>query len=207
MPKAHFSVLIPHYSTPNCDAALGLCIQMLRENTTSKGYELIVVHGFSDPYVFWNVYSDRAQHETLVFFNNDMLPAPGWDEFMLKHVTDNALVMGYLVEPGVIPPADQNLREDFGRTPATFRRTEFENFCKQQDVPEVASEMGWYMPVMLTRSFFSRMGKYPTAAPFPNPNDIAFWNHCVANGADLVRVRSFAYHFQGMSNPANDKNR
>lgn len=202
-----FSILIPHHSTPACDEALHLLIRMFRENTTCRDYELIVVQGFKDPYVFWNKYADHAQHENLVFFNNDMLPAPGWDELMMKHLTGNALVMGYLIEPGVIPPADQNIHKDFGRSPASFRRHEFEEFCKSQNVPELKQEMGWYMPVMLTRTFFTRMGKYPTAAPFPNPNDIAFWDHCVAQGANLVRVRSFAYHFQGMSNPFNDKNR
>lgn len=207
MPSPSLSILIPHYSTPSCDAALNLCIQMFRENTSCKNYELIVVHGFSDPYVFWNEYADHAQSNNLVFFNNDMLPAPGWDEFMLKHVTDNTLVMGYLIEPGVISPAPQNIHRDFGRTPNSFRRREFEEFCRAHEVPEVTQEMGWYMPVMLTLPFFAKMGKYPTIPPFPHPNDIAFWNHCESRGAELRRVRSFAYHFQGLSNPVNDKNR
>jgi hypothetical protein len=202
-----YSILIPHYSTPESDEALHLCIRMLRENSLRKDYELIVVQGYRDPYVFWNEYAERAKHEALAFFNNDMLPAPGWDEFPMKHLTDDALIMGYLVEPGVIAPADQNIRRDFGRRPSTFRRKEFEDFCTAQEVPEVSEQMGWYMPVALTKSFFRRMGGYPIQAPFPHPNDIAFWDHCRAQGARLLRVRSFAYHFQGMSNPENDRNR
>ena len=98
--KDGLSILIPHYSTPESDQALQLCITMFRENTACKNYELIVVQGFTDPYVFWNTYSEYARHEALVFFNNDMLPAPGWDTLMLKHLDDNSLVMGYLLEPG-----------------------------------------------------------------------------------------------------------
>jgi hypothetical protein len=180
---------------------------MFRENTTSQDYEVIVVRGFNDPYVFWNLYSDYARSEVLVFFNNDMLPAPGWDELMLKHVDDNSLVMGYLVEPGVISPASQNIHKDFGRKPETFQRKSFEDFCANTQAEEAKSELGWYMPVMLTKSFFIRMGRYPTDQPFPHPNDVAFWDRCVGQGAKLVRVRSFAYHFQGMSNPDHDKNR
>lgn len=190
-----------------CDESLSLAIQMFRENTTRRDYEMIVVQGYTDPYVFWNEYAERAQSEVLVFFNNDMLPAPGWDEFMLKHLDENSLLMGYLVEPGVISPARQNIHRDFGRSPRTFRRQEFERFSAQCEVPEMTHEMGWYMPVMLTRSFFLRMGRYPTDRPFPHPNDVAFWDRCLSRGAKLVRVRSFAYHFQGMSNPENDKHR
>jgi hypothetical protein len=199
------SVLIPHYSTPDTDIALQLCISMFRENTVCRNYELIIVQGFTDPYAFWNRYSDHARYEALVFYNNDMLPAPAWDTLMLKHLDDNSLIMGYLLEPGVIQPARQNIHKDFGRSPKTFRREDFERFCSQVDIPERVDEMGWYMPVMLTRTFFNRMGKYPTQKPFPHPNDAAFWDTCTRKGARLVRVRSFSYHFQGMSNPANDK--
>jgi hypothetical protein len=207
MAGSGFSILIPHYSTENCDAALHLCIRMLKENTLSEDYELIIVQGYKDPYLFWNEFAERAKFEKLAFFNNDMLPAPGWDEMMRKYVDDNSLVMGYLVEPGVIPPARQNIHRDFGRSPRNFKREEFERFCADVRVPEMTHEMGWYMPVMMTKSFFLRMGRYPTDRPFPHPNDVAFWDRCVSRGAGLVRVRSFAYHFQGMSNPENDRNR
>lgn len=201
------SILIPHLSSPLSDMSLYLCFQMFRENTTNKNHELIVVQGFTNPYNFWNVYSDRAQHEHIVFFNNDMLPAPGWDTEMQAHVDDNSLVMGYLVEPGVVPVARQNIEKDFGRSPFSFKRKDFESFCATYEAPEVKEELGWYMPVMMTRTFFARMGKYPTEPPFPHPNDIAFWDHCKGKGAKLVRVRSLAYHFQNLSNPAHDSKR
>src|SRR5579883_2399937 len=178
-PAPGLSILIPHYSTPRCDLSLHLAIQMFRENTANRNYELIVVQGFTDPYVFWNLYSDRARFDHLVFFNNDMLPAPGWDPLLQAHADDNSLVTGYLVEPGVLEVARQNIHRDFGRSPEHFRRMEFEHFCAGLDLPERKEELGWYMPVLMTRSFFSRMGKYPTERPFPHPNDIAFWNHCL----------------------------
>ncbi len=202
-----YSVLIPHLSTPECDRALHLCLETLRENSEVRDHEVIVVQGFTDPYAFWNRYADVAAHEVLVFLNNDMVPAPGWDRLMLRHIDDNSLVMGYLVEPGVLPPAKQNVHKDFGRRPASFRRKEFEDFCAAVDAPECTAEMGWYMPVMLTKSFFKSMGRYPNARPFPHPNDVAFFAACRDRGAQLKRVRSFAYHFQNLSNPTHDRNR
>jgi hypothetical protein len=56
------SILIPHYSTPDTDQALQLCITMFRENTVCRNYELIIVQGFADPYMFWNRYADQARH-------------------------------------------------------------------------------------------------------------------------------------------------
>ncbi len=202
-----YSVLIPHLSTPECDRALHLCLETLRENSLVRDHEVIVVQGFTDPYRFWNRYAESASNEVLAFFNNDMVPAPGWDRLMLDRVDDESIVMGYLVEPGVLPPAKQNIRMDFGRRPATFRRREFETFCGDYDAPDCVDEMGWYMPIMLTKSFFRRMGGYPTERPFPHPNDIAFFETCRARGARLKRVRSFAYHFQNLSNPSHDRNR
>ena len=207
MDNSGFSILIPHYSTQNCDAALHLCIRMFKENTLNEDYELIVVQGYKDPYLFWNEYSERARFERIVFFNNDMLPAPGWDRFMESYVDDNSLVTGYLVEPGVLDVARQNIHRDFGRRPETFRRKEFEAFCSTVHVPEIKEELGWYMPVMLTKNFFRRMGRYLIERPFPHPNDVLFWNHCLSRGARLLRVRSFAYHFQNMSNSLLDAKR
>lgn len=199
------SILIPHKSTPLNDQALELMLRMIRENTQEADREVIVVENHGDPYRFWNRYAEAAKHDALLFTCSDMPPAFGWDVLMKRHLDDNSIVTGHLVEPGVIGVAQENIQVDFGRTPGAFRREEFQRYVeRRQDIPEVRDGRGWYMPVLWTKALFLGMGKYPQERPFPAPNDIDFFNRCVERGAQLKQVRSFAYHFQNLSNPEHD---
>lgn len=201
------SILMPHHSTPLNDEALDLNIAMLKENTTSGPFEILLAREYGDPYRFWNDISDRAKYECLAFTCSDMLMAPGWDVAMMAHLDGESIVTGYLVEPGVIPVASKNITIDFGRTPGRFRRSEFEAYCSSLSVPEVRDGFGWYMPLMVTKGLFSRMGKYPSEQPFPHPNDLLFWEKATRAGVAFRQVRSFAYHFQNLSNPIHDAKR
>lgn len=205
--KTGISILIPHKTTPLNDAALSLNLSMLYENTRTDNLEVLIMREKKDPYVLWNEYAQKAKHEHLVFSNSDVLFAKNWDVYFQKHVNDNSIVTGYLVECGVIGVASQNIAKNFGTQCASFDRMAFENFCATHPVPEVKEERGWYMPCIMTKTFFSKMGMFKTELPFPNPNDSIFWEHCIANGATLTRVKSFAYHFQNLSNTTHDYKR
>jgi hypothetical protein len=203
-----YSILIPHKSTPHNDLALTLNLTMLDENSTQVPEDVRVMTENEDPYMLWNRYGEQARSEALVFSNSDVLMAPGWD-IMVKHVDDNSIVTGYLIEPGVIGVAACNIHKDFGKAPDKFHRRAFESFCATYGagVPEVVEERAWYMPCVMTKAFFLRMGKFPCDNAFPHPNDILFWNSCVERGARLLRARSFAYHFQCLSNIEHDYKR
>ena len=204
----NLSILIPHKSTPKNDQALELNLKMLRENTREQDREVIVVENYGDPYLMWNEYAKHARGRVLAFTSSDMLPAPDWDVFMLKHVHDNAVVTGYLVEPGVIGVAPQNIQVDFGRSPETFRREMFEKACGKYDFPEAVPGRGWYMPVMWTKDFFlNRLGGYHFIKPFPYHNDIHTFEKCEQLGAEFIRTRSFHFHFQALSFTEHDARR
>lgn len=196
------TIVIPHKRTPANDFALRLNLQMLLENT-SHSFELIVdTETPKDPYKIWNEASKQARGRILVFTNSDVLMAPSWDEMYIKHMEDNAILTGYLVEPGNVGVAAQNVALDFGRKPEDFHRQAFENwsFSQQWKVPEVRLERGWYMPCAFYRDWFNWTGGFDTTLGFPNPNDILFWEKCLNNfHTKLLRVKSFAYHFQALS--------
>ena len=199
------TILIPHYSRPVTDRALEVMLRILRENTVNPTREIVVAEQ-GDPYKMWNRYTRAALYEHVVFLNNDMMVAPGWDVAMQKHAGDGKIVMNYLVEPGVVSVDGRNIPKDFGRLPDAFRRAEFEAFAKdrEKDLPEVMEGMGWYMPCLFTKSYFLEMGGYPTAMAFPHHNDVLFWQHCASRGARFVKARSFTYHLQGLSNPEHE---
>ena len=194
------SIIIPHKSTILNDEAMHLNIQMLFDNTVMP-YELIIdTETPKDPYMIWNEASKHARGEYLVFSNSDVLMGPDWDVYMVTGCEYNSIVTGYLVEPGNIGVASVNIHKDFGRSPQSFKRGEFERFAANERVLSLKEERGWYMPCCVRKDWFLSTGGFPTDIPFPNPNDIIFWERCIEEyGTKLLRANSFAYHFQNLS--------
>src|SRR4030065_245347 len=194
------SIIIPHKRKDLNHQALALNIAMLNDNTHNS-YELIIdTECPRDPYKIWNEVAKTARADILVFSNSDVLMAPFWDVFFVGHMKENAIFTGYLVEPGNVGVAQQNIHKDFGRFPNTFRRQEFEHFAKHVKVPDIKEERGWYMPCAISKEWFLSTGGFDTTLGFPNPNDILFWNKCIEElGTKLYRCNSFAYHFQALS--------
>ena len=196
-----FTLIIPHKITALNNDAMGLNIRMLMENTVYP-FELIIdTEAPKDPYKIWNEAARVARGEFLVFSNTDVLMAPDWDQYFIEYCEPNSIVVEYLVEPGNIGVASENIYKDFGRAPKSFRRDEFEDFALRRNAfPELKEERGWYMPCCVRKDWFLSTGGFPTELGFPNPNDILFWNRCRDQlGTKFLRVNSFAYHFQNLS--------
>jgi hypothetical protein len=198
------TIIIPHKRTGMNDEALELNLKMLLRHTESS-FELIIDSETpKDPYQLYNSAARRARSETLVFSNTDVLMGPGWD-MLIDQVHPNSIVTGYLIEAGNIGVAETNIHMDFGKTPTLFDKYAFEAYVrdKLRHVElgnAVKEERGWFMPCAMNRNWFNSVGGFPTELPFPNPNDAIFWDNCIANlGTKLLRVPSFAYHFQNLS--------
>jgi len=201
MTNPDISIIVPHLRKSMNDAGLQLNIARLLENT-HYSFELVVSTEICDPYKIWNEASKVARSKILIFSNTDVIMAKGWDIPFVDNIQDNAILTGYLVEPGNIGVASENIHRDFGKTPYTFRPQEFEDFAAEhaKNVTEVKTERGWYMPCAVYRDWFNWTGGFDTTLGFPNPNDILFWNKVTSNfGTKLLRVRSYAYHFQALS--------
>ena len=196
------TIIIPHKRTPLNDQALQLNLQMINENTRCS-YELIIdTTEPANPYEIWNKTARMARAPVLVFSNSDVLLAPDWDVHLVDHLEDNSISVVYLVEPGTIGVAAENIKQDFGREPASFDREAFEKYVKVigRKVPEIKEERGWYMPCAVYRDWFAWTGGFDLDEPFPSPADIRFWNRCRDDyGTKFLRARSFAYHFQNLS--------
>lgn len=196
------TIVIPHKSTPMNDKALQINLESLLRNTVHS-YELIIdTECPKDPYKIWNEAATFARGKILVFTNSDVIMARGWDEPFFHFMEDNAILVGYLVEPGNIGVASENIQADFGRTPYNFDQQRFEDFVtsKVYSTPAMKHERGWYMPCAFYKDWFNWTGGFDTTLGFPNPNDILFWNKVTSQlGTKLLRVNSFAYHFQALS--------
>ena len=193
------SIIIPHKPGLNNDKALRLAINSILAYT-EYSYELILdmtVPG--DPYTIWNEASEQARGKTLIFSNSDVVFAPGWDILALFAVP-NTIVTGYIMEPGNIGVAPVNITANYGKHPDEFNESAFHSHAAKHKAPEIDHKRAWYMPCAMNRDWFLSTGKFPAEIPFPEPNDIKFWDYCVNKlGTSLVRVKSFSYHFQNQS--------
>lgn len=201
------SILLPHLRNPSNDAALRVCLDCLVANT-GLNYELIVesVEERRDIYSVLNQMAERANSEWLVFWNTDCFAAPGWLEPLYNLRDIHTIVSPVMVECGAIPVNDRNLERNFGRTPETFRRAEFEAWAQaggdwKPDWQEL--EESWYFPSLISRysfnflrGFDTHLGSFPT-----EPVDIYFWDKWRASGRKFRRVRSFIFHLQAYNEP------
>lgn len=196
------TIIIPHRRRPSNDKALMLALQSVLDNSVYD-HEIIVDLTYpKDPYRIWNETALNVQTPAIVFSNSDVVFAPEWDKHMIEQTLPNRIVTGYIVEPGNIGVAGVNITRDFGKHPDNFQRAEFEKFAKKHGAQKPAwkKERGWYMPCAMNRIWFLGTGGFPMEKPFPEPNDIAFWERCKKEyGTDFIRVNSYSYHFQNQS--------
>lgn len=194
------TVIIPHKRMEENDKALLLNLRMLLDNSCSSLEIIIDTESPKDPYIIYNEVARSARSEIIVMTNSDVLMAPDWDRGFIDHMQDNAILTGYLVEPKNVGVAGENIEKNFGKTPDTFDRNEFEGYAMSNGKPAVKEQRGWYMPCAFKKNWFLSTGGFDTSEAFPHASDVVFWDRCIKEfGTKLLRVNSFAYHFQALS--------
>lgn len=194
------SIIIPHKHEARNDAALSIALSCIVANTRSD-YELMVDSTTpGDPYVLFNDMALRATGEWVLFGNSDLFLAPNWDVELLKLADRDTMVSVTLVEPGAIGVHIENIHRDFGMTPETFRRAEFESFASSD--PELPAGDGFYFYALRHRqTFINRGGFDTTLGKFPTPVDIAYHEAWIRDGKRIVRSKALGFHLQNYSNP------
>jgi hypothetical protein len=136
----------------------------------------------------------------MLFVNDDMYFPSYWDKQL--PLGDSSVITFIVVEPGYVQVNERNIEHNFGLDWNKFKMQEFEKFAI--DFPERytvrTDRIGWYMPVIFPRSLFMAAGKYPETPPFPNPNDVVFFENLrKMPKIDFLQVMSPVYHFQRLS--------
>ena len=198
-----FTIILPHKRNPGNDAALRICLDCLMQNTVND-FTLIMDAAYNKPlYPRVNAMIAQATTEACIYWSSDMFAAPGWDVPMLALYAPDAFVTSILIEPGVIGVYPDSIHQDFGRRPDTFDRAAFEDYCANAEIP---GGLGWYAPVLYPRTPFLDMGGLADGLPGDHHGftaaDITLFEAWKAAGNRIVRARSFAYHLQRWSEPA-----
>lgn len=195
------SILVPHKHTRWNDAALHVALDCLIDNTQCD-YELLMDSTTpAGVYGIYNRLARQASAEWIVFFNSDTFVAPGWDVALLAKASTTRITTPILVECGVMGVNTRNVQKNFGMTPQTFRRAEFETWAEKTDLQPFSE--GWYMPSLWSKKTFLTLGGFDTSqGDFPYPCDGHLHEKAAGMGIMAQQVRSFCYHLQEFSNEA-----
>jgi hypothetical protein len=203
--SAAISIILPHLRNTDNDKALRIALDTLVTHT-DMDYELLLeaVAERRDIYPVVNSMAEQATTDWLVFWNSDTFASPNWIRPLWDARAVNTIVSPVMVECGAIPVNDKNLERDFGRTPETFRRGEFEAWVSaggewREHWRE--DQQAWYFPSLMNRNRFLAQGGFDgTRGQFPeNELDMFFWETWAANGGQFKRVKSWIYHLQAYS--------
>lgn len=124
-------------------------------------------HYVSRVYRCWNYCVESSKAEYVCLVNSDMAFSPGWLEALERRLDGKTIPCSRLVEPEFIRPEGQVLTTgkhgiavDLGRNPATFPMESWHKMA--EDLAEDRVEPGGlYMPCVLHRETFLRVGGYP----------------------------------------------
>lgn len=189
-----FTVVISHLREQRNHDALNICLDCLWRNTVND-FDLIVANG--NPVGYYettNRLVEQATTEYVVIHNSDMFVAPRWDVAMLELAAPDTICTAVLIETGLLGVRSDQITRNFGLTPETFRRAEFEMFCEMAEVPD-----GWgmYAPVMMNRKRWLDFEGYNVEKygdEFHSGADFYTFEDWLAAGNKIKRGRTFAYH-------------
>ncbi|MGD9952351.1 MAG: glycosyltransferase family 2 protein [Burkholderiales bacterium] len=175
-----YSILIPSW---NNLPYLRLCIESLRKHSSREHQILVHANESTDGTREWlagegiehtasdenigichavNLLGARAKGDYVVYFNDDMVAAPGWDAALERWIErvkrhEQFMLSGTMVEPVATGNACVVIR-DFGRDPARF---DLERFAREAPALARADWLGaTWPPTLVSRELWHRVGGY-----------------------------------------------
>lgn len=146
-----------------------------------------------------NLAASRARGEYLLLCNDDMVPAPGWCDAMLRLAGPNAVVSGTCWEPGAVPAPPPHKVRDLGRDPESFR---ISRFFEEAASEEPADEPGINYPFLIPKRLWDRLGGLDTRFEPGSASDPDFFIRLALMEPPPAMVRSKGavfYHFASRS--------
>jgi GT2 family glycosyltransferase len=216
-----FSVLLP---TWNNLPYLKLCVASLRRHSAREHQLVVHANDGSDGTRDWlraegiehtasdenigichavNLAGEKARGDYLVYFNDDMVAAPGWDAALdraLERVQRHGLFMlsGTMIEPAASGNACVVIA-DFGRDPARF---DLERFAREAPRLARADWLGaTWPPTLVARALWHQVGGYSIefSPGMGSDNDFSMKLWRAGCRAFLGVGDSLVYHFSETS--------
>lgn len=211
-----FSVVIPSW---NNLAYLKLCVESVRKHSQFPHEIIVHLNDGSDGSLQWvqtqgikytqseknvgvclamNHLVAQASYDWVLFMNDDMVAAPGWDTALLSAIqsvnTELALFFGTLIQPENSGNAII-IKQDFGATPETFDEAKFLRDFAQDTRGD--KEGAGAQPTLFHKKWWTMVGGYSLEfSPGMSSDDDLMMKFCVA-GCRTFRIvgASRFYHF------------
>jgi GT2 family glycosyltransferase len=174
-----FSIVIPSW---NNLAYLKLCVESLNKHSQFEHEIIVHLNDGSDGSLEWvksqgikytqsaknvgvclsvNHLVGRAKHDWVLFMNDDMVAAPGWDTAFVEATktvdTDLALFFGTLIQPEN-GGNDIIIKQNFGESPGTFDASKFlKNYLTDNRGDK---EGAGSQPTLVSRKWWNMVGGY-----------------------------------------------
>lgn len=211
-----FSIVIPSW---NNLAYLKLCVESLQKYSSIEHEILVHLNDGSDGSLEWvksqgikytqsaknvgvclsvNHLVAQASHDWILFMNDDMVAAPGWDSAFVDAIksvdTDLAMFFGTLIQPEN-GGNDIIIKQDFGESPSAFDEHLFlqEYLADGRGDTEGAASQ----PTLVSKKWWSMLGGYSLEfSPGMSSDDDLLMKFWVA-GCRNFRIVSASrfYHF------------
>lgn len=174
-----FSIVIP---TWNNLAYLKLCVESLKKYSSFEHEIIVHINDGSDGSLDWvksqgikytqtdknvgvclsvNHLVAQASHDWVMYMNDDMVAAPGWDTAFVKAIasldSDLVLLFGTLIQYD--DGRNVNIiKQNFGKTPETFNQEQFLAQCMNDDRGDVEGASS--QPTLFHRKWWNMLGGY-----------------------------------------------
>jgi len=174
-----FSIVIPSW---NNLAYLQLCLESLKKHSKVEHEILVHLNDGSDGSLEWvraqgikytqcaknvgvclsvNHLVTQAKHEWILYMNDDMVAAPGWDTAFIEAIqsvdTSLAMFFGTLIQPET-GGHDSIIKQNFGDSPATFDEAKFLQEYALDDCGD--KEGAALQPTLVHKKWWGMLGGY-----------------------------------------------
>jgi len=136
-----------------------------------------------------------ATNDIVMIFHADMLPLPGFDEEILKHIKPGVVVSGTRIEPPLHPPGPEKIIQDFGIEPEEFKEQELLKWYSEDYKPEQETTEGIFAPWAIYKEDFQKIGGHDKLFAPQSKEDSDIFNRFILNGYKIVQTRKgCVYH-------------
>jgi hypothetical protein len=122
-------------------------------------------------YRAWNYAAEVARGDFIVFINSDMAFTPDWLDNLIGSYNGSNCVASRLIESGKLEVGKNGLEKNFGHKIAEFKEEDFHRYAQIVKEDELING-GLYMPLLIKKDHFVKIGGYPEGNVRKNSKDI-----------------------------------
>ncbi len=132
----------------------------------------------------YNYAAQKAKGDFIIFINSDMAFTPNWLDNLIRSYNGSNCVASRLVESGKLEVGDNGIEKDFGKKINEFKEEEFLKYAQIVKDDKTINN-GLYMPLLVRKDQFIKIGGYPEGNIKKNTKDI-FNPEIAKQGEELI---------------------